>query len=46
MEAKLRAAVAGISQGISQVRIVAGAEPRVLERLLEGQDLGTTLVSQ
>lgn len=46
MEAKLRAAVAGISQGISQVRIVAGAEPRVLERLLEGQDLGTTLVFQ
>ena len=46
MEAKLRAAVAGISQGIAQVRIVAGAEPRVLERLLEGQDLGTTLVLQ
>lgn len=46
MEAKLRAAVAGVAQGISQVRIVAGAESRVLERLLDGEDLGTTLVLQ
>jgi len=46
MEAKLRAAVAGIAKGISQVRIVAGAEPHVLARLLDGEDLGTTLVLQ
>ena len=44
MEAKLRAAVAGIAQGIPEVRIVAGAEPRVLERLLQGQNLGTALI--
>lgn len=44
MEAKLRAAVAGIARGIPEVRIVAGAEPRVLERLLQGQNLGTALI--
>jgi acetylglutamate kinase len=45
MEAKLRAAVAGIAKGIPEVRIVAGAEPDVLARLLAGQQLGTTLVA-
>jgi acetylglutamate kinase len=44
MEAKLRAASAGIAQGIPQVRIVSGAEPRVLHRLLGGEELGTTLL--
>jgi acetylglutamate kinase len=43
MEAKLRAAVAALGQGISQVRIAAGAQPRVLDRLLAGEDLGTTM---
>ena len=46
MEAKLRAAIAGISQGVSEVRIVAGTEPDVVERLLAGQQLGTTLVAE
>ena len=44
MEAKLRAAKAAVAQGIGQVRIVAGAEPRVLDRVLRGEELGTTLV--
>ena len=43
MEAKLRAAVAALGQGISQVRIAAGTHPRVLDRLLAGEDLGTTV---
>lgn len=44
MEAKLRAAAAGVEQGIGQVRIVRGAEPDVVSRVLGGEDLGTTLV--
>lgn len=43
MEAKLRAACAGLEQGVGKVRIVAGAAPGVLERVLAGGDLGTTL---
>ena len=46
MEAKLRAAVAGVHKGVGQVRIVAGAQPRVLESLgFEGTELGSTLVA-
>ena len=46
MEAKLRAAVAGVSKGIAEVRIVAGAQPEVLENLLsDGQAPGSTLVA-
>lgn len=45
MEAKLRSAMKGIAQGVSQVRIVPGGEPDVLQRLLDGQELGTTLVA-
>ncbi len=44
MEAKLRAATAAVAQGIHEVRIVAGARPKVLERVLAGEDVGTALV--
>ncbi len=45
MEAKLRAAVAGVSKGIPEVRIVAGTQPDVLEGLLsDGPPPGSTLV--
>jgi acetylglutamate kinase len=44
MEAKLRAATAALSQGIQEVRIVAGTQPKVLERVLAGEDVGTALV--
>lgn len=43
MEAKLRSAVNGLEQGIRQVRIAAGKAPNILTRLLEGEDVGTTL---
>jgi acetylglutamate kinase len=44
MEAKLRAAMAAVAQGIPEVRIVAGSQPRVLDRVLAGEDIGTALV--
>jgi acetylglutamate kinase len=44
MEAKLRAATAAAAQGIQEVRIVAGSQPKVLERVLRGEDIGTTLI--
>jgi acetylglutamate kinase len=44
MEAKLRAATAALSQGIQEVRIVAGAQPKVLDRVLAGEDVGTALI--
>ena len=43
MEAKLRAAMAGLAQGVGRVRIAAGKEPGILARLLGGETLGTTL---
>jgi acetylglutamate kinase len=45
MEAKLRAAMAAVSQGIHEVRIVTGAQTKVLERVLAGDDVGTALIS-
>lgn len=44
MEAKLRAAIAAVENGIGRVRVVAGAQPGVLDRLLAGEDLGTTMI--
>ena len=46
MEAKLRAAMAGVANGIGAVRIVAGSEPRILERVLSNEDIGTTLLQR
>jgi acetylglutamate kinase len=46
MEAKLRAAMAGVANGIGAVRIVAGSEPRILERVLGNEDIGTTLLQR
>ena len=46
MEAKLRAAMTGLEQGVGQVRIAAGKEPDILARLLDNhgnETLGTTL---
>ncbi len=43
MEAKLRAAMAGLAQGVGRVRIAAGKEPDILARLLGEETLGTTL---
>ena len=45
MEAKLRAATAGLGQGIACVRIVAGGAKRVLTRVVQGEQMGTTLTS-
>ena len=44
MEAKLRAAIAGITHGIAEVRIAAGHRPSVLRSILAGHPLGTTLL--
>ncbi len=43
MQAKLRAACEALRQGVGCVLIAPGAEPRVLQRLLEGERLGTYL---
>ena len=44
MEAKLRAAIAGVTHGIGEVRIVAGDQPSALRSILAGRQLGTTLL--
>jgi acetylglutamate kinase len=44
MQAKLGAANAALRQGVGQVRIVPGAAPRILERVLAGEDAGTRMV--
>lgn len=43
MLAKLHAAHSALEQGIAQVRIAAGAEDGVLERILSGEEVGTRL---
>jgi len=46
MRAKLEAALAALSGGVGAVRIAPGAAPRVLERLLAGEEIGTRMVTQ
>ena len=46
MQAKLNAALAALSGGVGQVRIAPGTAPRVLERILAGEPLGTSLIPQ
>lgn len=45
MEAKLRACCAAVRQGVPQVRIAAGAQPGVLDQVLSGQPVGTTVTA-
>ncbi len=44
MQAKLEAAMAALAAGVEQVRISAGAEDRVVARVLEGEEIGTRMV--
>ena len=43
MQAKLNAALAALAGGVSEVRIAPGAADRVLERIVNGEALGTHL---
>jgi acetylglutamate kinase len=45
MQAKLEAAMAALRAGVEQVRIAPGAEDRIIARLLEGEAVGTRLVT-
>lgn len=45
MEAKLTAAAKSVEDGIGEVRIIAGAEPDALARVLDGDELGTTITA-
>jgi acetylglutamate kinase len=44
MQAKLNAALAALRAGVGAVRIAPGAAPRVLERILDGEPIGTRIV--
>jgi acetylglutamate kinase len=44
MQAKLQAALTALAGGVAEVRIAPGAAPRVLERVLAGEPLGTRIV--
>ena len=46
MQAKLNAALAALEGGVPEVRIAPGAAPRVLERILSGEELGTRLARE
>jgi len=46
MQAKLHAAHTAIRQGVSQVRIAAGAAVGILERILAGEQAGTRLAAE
>jgi acetylglutamate kinase len=45
MQAKLNAALAALEGGVAQVRIAPGAAPRVIARILEGEEIGTKVVA-
>jgi acetylglutamate kinase len=45
MQAKLRAAQAALCSGVARVLIAPGAAPRIVERILSGELVGTQMVS-
>jgi acetylglutamate kinase len=45
MQAKLNAALSALAGGVAAVRIAAGATPRILERVLSGEAVGTRMVT-
>jgi len=45
MQAKLNAALAALEGGVEQVRIAPGAADRVVERVLDGEAIGTRMVT-
>jgi acetylglutamate kinase len=45
MQAKLNAALSALAGGVAAVRIAAGAAPRILERVLAGETVGTRMVT-
>jgi acetylglutamate kinase len=45
MQAKLNAALAALAAGVEQVRIGPGAVDGVLEKILNGEDIGTRLIA-
>ena len=46
MQAKLNAALAALEGGVEQVRIAPGAADNALERILEGEEIGTRMMLQ
>lgn len=46
MQAKLNSACAALAQGVGEVIIAPGSAPRVIERLLNGEVLGTRIVKE
>jgi len=46
MQAKLNAALSALEAGVGQVRIAPGAAPRILDRILAGEETGTRMVLQ
>jgi acetylglutamate kinase len=44
MQAKLNAALTALADGVGQVRIAAGTAPRVLARILAGEEIGTKMI--
>ena len=44
MQAKLNAALDALTGGVRRVRIAPGAAPDVLERVLEGEEIGTEMI--
>ncbi|HUA62817.1 MAG TPA: acetylglutamate kinase [Verrucomicrobiae bacterium] len=46
MQAKLNAAIAALRSGVEQVLIAPGATENILERLLDGQSVGTRMILQ
>lgn len=46
MQAKLQAAETALQSGLSEVDVAQGREPRICERLLAGERIGTRLVAE
>lgn len=45
MQAKLEAALAGLEQGVAEIRIASGTADRIMDKLIASDEFGTRLVS-
>lgn len=46
MQAKLNAAIDAVAAGVQEIRIVKGSDPFIVQRIFEGEEVGTRIIAR
>ena len=46
MQAKLNAAIDAVANGVQEVRIVKGSDPFIIQRIFDGEEVGTRIIAR